>query len=246
MKNTIIIILILLSPGVFAQDTLFYKNYLKVSSLDQCDTYQVIKRDEVDSTKFLLDFFYKSGQIKSRSTAFNIDNIPRFNGGLIEEWYENGQLHRKYFFKSAISLHGEVLSYHKDGSIRRKEVYDDGSLIKGQIFNENGIEVPYSDFIIPASFPGGNNALMGYLLKNIKYPPKLLKKQIEGTVQVKFIIDLEGSIKEVTIHEGVNDSFDKEALRVVKKMPKWTPRIFDGDTELSYFILPVIFRIVEE
>jgi TonB family protein len=172
-----------------------------------------------------------------------MENIPRFNGGLTEEWFESGQLQKRYFYKTAVSLHGEVFTYHENGLQKRKEIYDDGVLLKGQTFNDNGMEVPYTDFIIPASFPGGNNAMMGYLLKNIKYPSKLLKNGISGTVNIKFMIDIDGSLKDVSVATSVHELLDKEALRVVKKMPEWTPRIFDGELVPSYFILPVTFKL---
>ena len=78
MKNIVIIILVLLSPTIFAQDTTFFdKSFRKVSSINQCNTYQICTRNEVDTNKALLETFYKSGQIKSRSATLFIDNhIP--------------------------------------------------------------------------------------------------------------------------------------------------------------------------
>ena len=87
---------------------------------------------------------------------------------------------------------------------------------------------------------------MGFLLRNIKYPSKLLKKGIGGTVLVQFMIDTDGSIKDASIHKSIHDLLDKEALRVVRKMPNWAPQIFDGESIATYFLLPVAFRITGE
>src|SRR5690606_3611175 len=148
--------LVLLSPSIFAQDTTYYDNFFRVvSSADSYQTYTITTRKDTDSNKALSETFYRSGILKSRYNVVYIDNLPQFNGGLIEEWYENGQLQRKYFYKTSVSLHGEVLTYHKSGNLKRKDIYEEGVFVKGNIFNDHGMEVPHSDFIIPASFPGG-------------------------------------------------------------------------------------------
>lgn len=95
----------------------------------------------------------------------------------------------------------------------------------------------------PAEFPGGMPALMKWLNNNIRYPEAAQQNDIQGRVIVKFIVEKDGSIGNVTIAKGVDKDLDREAIRVVKKMPKWQPGKNNGQAVRSYFNLPVTFRL---
>ena len=94
-----------------------------------------------------------------------------------------------------------------------------------------------------AEFPGGQAALMKWLGNNIRYPEAAAQNDIQGRVIVKFVVEKDGSIGDATIVKGVDKDLDREALRVVKKMPKWQPGKNNGVAVRSYFTLPVSFRL---
>lgn len=94
-----------------------------------------------------------------------------------------------------------------------------------------------------AEFPGGQSALMRWLSNNIRYPESAQQNDIQGRVIVKFVVEKDGSIGQATIVKGVDRDLDREALRVVKKMPKWQPGKNNGVAVRSYFNLPVTFRL---
>lgn len=73
------------------------------------------------------------------------------------------------------------------------------------------------------SFPGGNAALMIYLSNNVKYPTKAQEKNKRRHVVVKFVVEKDGSITNVSVMKSVEPTLDREAVRVVRKMPKWNP-----------------------
>lgn len=247
MKKILFAISISISTFVFSQDTTYLdKNYKKVSSFDLCHYYDVIIKDSFANNSAILREYYKSGQVKSKQNIFYKNKVGQFIGGRINEWYDNGQLKRNYFYKTTLNLDGEVLTYFKNGILKRKDLYIDGLLKDGHTYSEDGIEVPYTSFIIRAEFPGGNDKLMAFELKNLKYPKSAKKNQIEGTVQVKFMIEEDGSISETTVVKQVENSLDAEALRVVNKMPKWSPYIIDGELLSTYFMLPVSFKLTDD
>ena len=95
----------------------------------------------------------------------------------------------------------------------------------------------------PAEFPGGTAAMMKWLSQNINYPEAAQMNDIQGRVMVKFVVEKDGSIGNVSILKGVDRDLDREALRVVKKMPKWQPGKNNGVPVRSYFNLPVMFKI---
>ncbi|WP_321997963.1 energy transducer TonB [Draconibacterium orientale] len=72
-------------------------------------------------------------------------------------------------------------------------------------------------------FPGGQAALLSFLSKNVKYPVIAQENGIKGKVFVAFVVDENGDIYDVTLARGVDVSLDREALRVVKSMPRWKP-----------------------
>lgn len=94
-----------------------------------------------------------------------------------------------------------------------------------------------------AEFPGGQGALMKFLSNNIRYPESAQQNDIQGRVIVKFVVEKDGSIGNVTVVKGVDRDLDREAIRVVKKMPRWQPGKNNGVAVRSYFNLPVIFRL---
>lgn len=94
-------------------------------------------------------------------------------------------------------------------------------------------------------FPGGQSALMNYLSSNIKYPEECRKMGVEGKVFIKFIVDKLGNITNVQILRGVPDGqlLEKEAIRVVQSMPKWSPGKQLGKPVDVFFTLPIAFKL---
>ena len=97
-----------------------------------------------------------------------------------------------------------------------------------------------------AEFPGGMTALMKWLSANIRYPESAQQNNVQGRVLVKFIVEKDGSITNAQVIRSVDSDLDREALRVVSKMPKWMPGKNGGMPVRSYFTLPVSFRLQEQ
>ena len=92
-------------------------------------------------------------------------------------------------------------------------------------------------------FPGGPAALMKYLSENTKYPVVARENGVQGRVTVQFVVEKDGSISDVHVLRGVDPSLDKEAVRVVKSMPRWTPGKQNGITVRVNYRVPVLFRL---
>ena len=90
-------------------------------------------------------------------------------------------------------------------------------------------------------FPGGMPALIEFLQTNIKYPEDAIKQDVGGRVMVMFVVETDGSISNVRVARKVFPSLDKEAVRVVKAMPKWKPGKEKGRPVRVNFTLPVVF-----
>ena len=93
------------------------------------------------------------------------------------------------------------------------------------------------------SFPGGYLAMVNYIRNNVTYPtdasiytPKL------GSVEVKFIIERDGSVSHAQVARSLDPLLDKEALRVINNMPKWNPGKHNGQAVRVSYNIPVLFR----
>lgn len=93
------------------------------------------------------------------------------------------------------------------------------------------------------SFPGGPAALMQFLLSNTHYPAVAQENGVQGRVTVSFVVEKDGSITDVQVARSADPSLDKEAVRVVKSMPRWTPGRQNGSTVRVKFNVPVTFRL---
>ena len=95
----------------------------------------------------------------------------------------------------------------------------------------------------PPSYPGGDAALMEYLNNNISYPTIAQELNIQGKVTCSFVVGKDGSIQDVRVERSVDGSLDKEAVRVIKSMPRWIPGRQGGNAVKVKYYLPVTFRL---
>lgn len=96
------------------------------------------------------------------------------------------------------------------------------------------------------AFPGGDEARAKFFVANVKYPPEALKKGIQGTVFVTFIVRADGAVTKAKILRGIGGGCDEEALRVVKMMPNWIPGESNGNKVDVSFSMPVKFLLDEK
>lgn len=92
-------------------------------------------------------------------------------------------------------------------------------------------------------FPGGQGELLKYLAKSIKYPVIAQENGIQGRVTCSFVVNRDGSIVDAEVIRGVDPSLDKEALRVINSMPKWSPGKQRGKPVRVKYTVPVTFRL---
>lgn len=93
------------------------------------------------------------------------------------------------------------------------------------------------------SFPEGLNEWGAYLSKSISYPTNAAENGIQGRVIVEFTVETDGSLTNIKVVKGLEDSLDKEAIRVVKNSPKWKPAMQDGKYIRCKFTTAVPFRL---
>ena len=92
-------------------------------------------------------------------------------------------------------------------------------------------------------FPGGPAALQAFLSSNTKYPVVAQENGVQGRVIVSFVVERDGSITDVRVVRSVDPSLDREASRVVRSMPRWSPGKQNGSAVRVKYTVPVVFRL---
>lgn len=108
--------------------------------------------------------------------------------------------------------------------------------------SESSTKVYYEVDEMP-SFPGGLNGLMTFRAQNMVYPVTAQENGVQGRVTVSFVVETDGSITDVEVARSVDPFLDREAMRIVKAMPKWTPGKKDGKPVRVKYTVPVVFRL---
>ncbi len=93
------------------------------------------------------------------------------------------------------------------------------------------------------AYPGGDQKLMEFIAKGIKYPQIARETGIQGRVFVGFVVEPDGSVSNVKVLRGIGGGCDEEAMRVVKSMPKWKPGKQRGKAVRVSYMLPVNFKL---
>ena len=92
-------------------------------------------------------------------------------------------------------------------------------------------------------FPGGQASLLKYLATRIKYPAIAQENGIQGRVSCSFVVDTDGSLKNIEVIRGIDPSLDREAVRVIREMPKWNPGVQNNMAVAVKYTVPVTFRL---
>ena len=101
----------------------------------------------------------------------------------------------------------------------------------------------YEKVEVMPEFPGGDQAMMDFVAKNVVYPQEARDKEISGRVMVGFIVEKDGSISDAKVVKGIGGGCDEEAVRVVNAMPKWKPGKQKGKPVRVSFMMPFNFKL---
>jgi protein TonB len=95
---------------------------------------------------------------------------------------------------------------------------------------------------IEASYPGGTKDWIHYLVRNLRYPDQAVRKNIQGTVVVQFIVDSNGSVHQVTAISGPKE-LQAESMRLIEKVDIWIPAMYNGRKVNSWKTQPVSYKL---
>ncbi|MFY0607119.1 MAG: energy transducer TonB [Cyclobacteriaceae bacterium] len=92
-------------------------------------------------------------------------------------------------------------------------------------------------------FPGGLKAFYEYVGENVSYPAAASRLGVTGRVFVRFVIEKDGSLTDITVIKGIGSGCDEEAVRVLENSPPWTPGKQRGNKVRVYMTVPIYFKL---
>jgi protein TonB len=134
----------------------------------------------------------------------------------------------------------DIVSSEDDATTAQVEAYTPPAVVEEE---EESSQQIFTVVETMPEFPGGQGALLQYLAKSIKYPVIAQENGIQGRVSCSFVVNKDGSIVDAEVIRGVDPSLDKEALRVINSMPKWSPGKQRGKPVRVKYTVPVTFRL---
>ena len=174
-------------------------------------------------------------------------------------WFLQGYI----VYPSEASVYGVITAYDEQAGAYSVSLYNKskGELIENKRFANFACGVSYAEqkrvlgSITSANdgvnrlpdklpvFPGAQTGLYKFLSENVQYPYKAQQQGMQGKVLVSFVVDKDGSVTEVTVVKPVHKLFNDEAVRLIRKMPKWEPGMKDGSPIRCRYLLPVNFSL---
>lgn len=165
--------------------------------------------------------------------------------GKVSNWFDTGQLSYEKLYENG-KLHDTLKGYYEDGAVRRIEAYKAGEMVEGNVFSKSGTTIPYFPAFVLPKYPGGDNAMMAYISRNVKYPKEAVEAGDSGLVLISFIVEKDGTIRTLEVIKSISNALDNEALRVVRSMPRWEPGLHENKKVPVRFTLPVRFAFDDE
>lgn len=144
------------------------------------------------------------------------------------------------------SKDGKFEYFRANGKKESEVVYKDGNEVKRKYYDENGKQKPATLFKYVEQMPEIPYDLGAFIGAQLVYPEEARLQLIEGSVNIKFIVDTDGTIKEATVVKSVHPLLDSAAVKVVSSMPPWKPGSQNGKLVKVYFTLPIKFALQDD
>ena len=202
---------------------------------------------EQDSARWQWDYYYTWGTLVKSTNYSDHDGTIKNGRFCIYNTFGNLDSTGVYEYGKKNGLFLKLASVTKDSieMIRQYEYVHDSLVSFTNLLVKKEKHTDSVSNVEP-EFPGGRLEWLSYLSRNLHYPERAQRKQIQGMVRIFFQVDSEGIVKEPFIFKSAEYSLDQEAIRIIKDSGKWTPGNKDGISVSSNKIQPVKFTLVSQ
>lgn len=225
------------APGTAQiSDTIFFDS--KWTRTAERDSARFFRLQQKDGEGYRVWDYYWDGTLQMSGYFRSFD--PEIKEDSFKYFHENGKLSSEGAYKNNNKV-GIWTTYFPTGEVRWAVTYDDNGMPIGTNAPGSQGAMTYAE-VMPV-FPGGYDGLREYMVDNLAYPFEARKKEIQGRVVVKFVVDTVGRVRDAVVVQKVHPLLDESALQMVRGMPNWTPGMQNGKKVSVYFTLPVSFRL---
>lgn len=237
-------ILSVISIYSFGQDTIFLDKEYNPCEKAMAEFFKIEHKGNKILNRIVDETFLMSGVKESESCYYfdptgKTDN--KISDGIQKTWHKNGTL--KSIYATSNGKYNDTLTtYWQNGKLKRKDLFKKGKFINGSCYDSTGVKIKHFDYEIIPQYPGGDNKLLSTLASNLEMPQKVRDTGLRVSVIVKFVIDEEGNVTDISMYKSFNTEVDNEAMRVVKLLKKFTPASLDGDPFKCKYLLPINFE----
>lgn len=232
MKKLLLLFVLFLSLPFYGQKKIYYTEDFKELPTIESATYYSTYEDSKEGTQRTT--YYLDGKIKN-SDQFSNFRKKILNGTSVN-WYKNGNKESVLLYTKG-KQEGIQTRYFENGQVKRTENYNNGEFVGGKCFDENGTEIAFFPYYVKPEFPGGINEFYKYVGQNFKQI-----NNAKGKIKVDFVVEIDGTLRDYKIVEGLNYHMNVEAFRVLYNSPLWIPGKVDGRDTRVKFSIPITIR----
>lgn len=236
------LLFISLAFAATAQQKIYYNSVnQEVKATDDFKTFDEIFEKSGDSA--LVKTYFADGKISSQGVFLKYRTKKQERLGVHTAYYRDTNLvYLKMYYEQGRMV--ERRGFFKSGQVKRVEKFDaEGKVADGKCFNEDGSARTFTPHEKMPEFPGGEQAMLQFLVENIKYPKLARENGIQGRVVVQFVVEKDGSLSNLVILKDIGAGCGEEAVRVVSMMPRWSPGMQDDHPVRVKFWLPIKFGL---
>jgi hypothetical protein len=209
--------------GVFR----YYSREGKYESLGRYEKERPVGKWENYHANGLLEseVYYGNGSF-TRSVYDSLGNPQVMNGdGKYTSWHSNGAIKEEGHYVEG-RKDGNWYGYYSSGKGHYQEFYRDGLLVRGVALAEDGERFVYDQLSIFPFPEAGMPAYKEYLVANLIRPEN--SKMHQGVVELSFLVDTDGSLRDFVVMQSLCSACDEEAIRLVREGPPWRPGVLRG------------------
>lgn len=172
-----------------------------------------------------------------------------------EIFYDNEKIKSSYSYQYGVK-EGDFIVYDSLGTVTNQGIYKSDTIFSQSLQVESMDaenfkivqEMPMFDPCTEVSEMEARKTcaqkkMLIFIYSNLKYPADARERDIEGTARIRYIVEKDGSIKDISVIRGVCSSIEKECIRVIEAMPKWVPGMQNGEPVKVQFNLPIKFKL---
>ncbi len=219
------------------QDTIFYNEDWETVSRSKASYYRLVILKEA---KYFVTDYFMNGKIQM--TGSYSDKEMKIREGIFLYYSKKGNLTSKEEFKNN-KYDGKSSWFYENGVTASNEFYVQDSLTNYRFYNSDGTVDSISPMEVEATFPGGNEALSQFIIHNVKYPEKAIRKNQQERVFVKFVVETNGKISNVQAEKCKYPLLGFEAERVIKLMPRWKCGKYHNVPCRTWMKMPINFTL---